>query len=216
MKTEIRAAREEDAPFLAWVMQEAARSHLEIGVWDVLFPGAEDARLDILARLARTGRPHYAHYSRFLIAQVDDSPAAALSGYESAAFGQTKIVEGLLEVGQQLDWQPAKLGELTERLSPYESLGYPNPEGVWIVEWVATRPERRGRGLIRELLVAILEEGRKQDVTGAQIGHLLGNLPAKSASEGARVPDGDDSRSAAGQARSSPRGVAAAGGPCDF
>ena len=36
MSTETRPATAEDAPFLAWVIQEAARSHLEIGIWDLL------------------------------------------------------------------------------------------------------------------------------------------------------------------------------------
>ena len=39
MRIETRPANAEDAPFLAWVMQEAARSHLEHGVWDLMFPG---------------------------------------------------------------------------------------------------------------------------------------------------------------------------------
>ena len=208
MKTEIRRAHEGDALFLAWVMQEAARSHLEIGVWDVLFPGPETARLEILAHLARTERKHYAHHTRFLVAQVDGQPAAALSAYESAALGQTKIVEGLLEVAKALDWSAEKIGEIHERIVPYESLGDPNPEGLWIVEWVATRPEWRGRGLIRELLQRVLDWGRKERFERAQIGHLLGNLAARSAYQGAGFEQVDEHRSAAFEATFGTPGIA--------
>ena len=61
---------------------------------------------------------------------------------------------------------------------------YPNPDGLWIVEWVATRPEFRGRALIRRLLREILDLGREEGFQKAQIGYLLGNTRAKSAYEG--------------------------------
>ena len=39
MEHHIRPAVEADTPFLAWVQQEAARSHLPPGFWDLAFPG---------------------------------------------------------------------------------------------------------------------------------------------------------------------------------
>ena len=56
-------------------------------------------------------------------------------------------------------------------------------EGAWVVEWVATLPDFRRRGLVHELLLAILEEGRERGHPRAQIGILIGNIPAQSAYE---------------------------------
>ena len=43
---------------------------------------------------------------------------------------------------------------------------------------MATRPEFRGKGLIRYLLDEILQVGRDEAFTRAQIGYMLGNEPA--------------------------------------
>jgi ribosomal protein S18 acetylase RimI-like enzyme len=71
-----------------------------------------------------------------------------------------------------------------ERTASFEALGYPNADGLWIVEWVATRPDFRGQGLVRRVLHEILDEGRAQGFERAQIGYLLGNVRARSAYEG--------------------------------
>ncbi len=57
---------------------------------------------------------------------------------------------------------------------------YPEtPEDRWIVEWVATVPEFRGRGIVNQLLLAILDKGRERGYEKAQIGYLLGNTRAQ-------------------------------------
>ena len=70
MRVETRPASAEDAPFLAWVMREAARSHLEKGVWDLMFPGEDEPRLEILEKLATTERVHPTPVYEFLVALV--------------------------------------------------------------------------------------------------------------------------------------------------
>ena len=52
MDPQIRPATPADAPFLAWVIQEAARSHLPFGIWDLAFPGSDGQRLERLAAFA--------------------------------------------------------------------------------------------------------------------------------------------------------------------
>ena len=53
------------------------------------------------------------------------------------------------------------------------------PEERWIVEWVATLPEFRGRGIVNSLLLKILDRGRERGFEKAQIGYLLGNIRAQ-------------------------------------
>jgi len=184
MSVETRPAKSDDAPFLAWVMQEAARSHLEKGIWDFVFPGDESKRLDLLAEICSSDIEHFAHYSRFRVLEVDGEPASALSAYENARFGAKHLDAPMAQILVSRGWTAEDLGVMAKRAASFEVLGYPNPDGLWIVEWVATKPEFRGRSLVRQLLREILEEGRAQGFERAQIGYLLGNVRAKSAYEG--------------------------------
>ncbi|MBW2390274.1 MAG: GNAT family N-acetyltransferase [Deltaproteobacteria bacterium] len=181
----IRPAREADSELIAWVLQAAARSHLEVGIWDLAFPGPDEQRLAILAKLATTEQLHFAHYSRFLVAEADGQPAAALSAYEASEFGGEKLSKGVAEVVIGLGWSGEEITAMMDRIQPYSLLGYPNPDGLWIIEWVATRSEFRGRGLMNLLIVAILEQGRAAGFECSQIGHLLGNFPAQRTYEAA-------------------------------
>jgi hypothetical protein len=86
MDAVIRRARESDASFVAWTQQTAARSHLERGFWDVAIPGPDAPRLELIAaRSARSQPEAFCHWKRFLIAEVDGAPAAALSGMSRRA-----------------------------------------------------------------------------------------------------------------------------------
>jgi len=60
-----------------------------------------------------------------------------------------------------------------------------------VVEWVAARPEARGKGVAQRLLDLLLERGRSLGYEQAQISCLLGNTPAKRCYErtGFRVVD---------------------------
>jgi len=69
-----RPANKSDAPFITWVMQEAARSHLEKGMWDLAFPGPEQSRLKILAAFTTLQTIHFGHWSRFLFAEENGTP----------------------------------------------------------------------------------------------------------------------------------------------
>lgn len=184
MSIEIRPAGVDDAPFIAWVKQEAARSHLERGIWDLAFPGEDAQRLDILAKFATTEPIHFGHVSRFLILEVDGQPAAGLAGYEKSEHGIEQLIQAMMKALGQLGWSEEQMQATMSRLGSFAATGYPSPEGVWIIEWVATKPEFRGRGLIRRLLLEILEKGRQRGFAKAQIGYLLGNVRAKSAYEG--------------------------------
>ncbi len=53
MEFRIREATLDDTAFLAWVQQEASRSHLPFGFWDVAIPGPDEYRLPIIERICR-------------------------------------------------------------------------------------------------------------------------------------------------------------------
>lgn len=184
MKITTRPATAGDAPFLAWVIQEAARSHLERGIWDHAFPGEDGPRLEILAAIATTERVHFAHWELFRVLEVDGVPACAMVAYEASEHGMEQLTLGLAEALGGLGWTPEQMLSVSERTASFGATGYPNDAGLWIIEWVATRPEHRGHGLVRVLMLEVLDRGRERGFEKAQIGYLLGNVRAKNAYEG--------------------------------
>ncbi len=181
----IRPATVDDAPFIAWVQQEASRSHLPFGFWDLAIPGPDAYRLGIIARVARAQAESFAHWSRFLVAEVGGEAAAALSAYDDAkiATGE-RFFAALVEALTAEGWNAERLGAMQQRLAPFLTCAPEQPDDTWIVEWVATRPAHRGKGLTRALLHAILDEGRRRGHTRYQIGVLIGNTAAQRAYEG--------------------------------
>ena len=83
MATTIRAAGASDVKFLAWVMLAASRSHVPRGAWDHHVDGPEDRVLAFLERMASQSERSFCSWDRFLVAEVDGTPAAGLAGYST-------------------------------------------------------------------------------------------------------------------------------------
>ncbi|MEO8603955.1 MAG: GNAT family N-acetyltransferase [bacterium] len=192
MTITVRPATEADVPFIAWVQQEAARSHLPIGLWDIAFPGDEADRLRVVGRLGTAAARSFCHWSGFLIGELDGRVAAGLSGYTlpSVAAGSA-FFDALNEAFDAERWSVEQREAMALRIAPFLTCLPDTAEDAWVVEWVATRPEFRGRGLVRELLLAILARGQERGHTQAQIAILIGNVAAQRAYEsvGFRVAD---------------------------
>jgi ribosomal protein S18 acetylase RimI-like enzyme len=189
LDTTIRPADRGDSRFIAWVMQEAARSHLDSGIMDFVLPDARQ-RLDFLDAVQRTKTRSFFHGSRFLIAELDGRAAAGLSGYEGT--GPFDLYPTAFEEAwQELGWPTAELEAMEERLHSIEGAFPDVPEDRWVVEFVATLPEFRGHGIVSQLMHEILQIGRGEDFARAQIGCFIGNTRARRVYEraGFRIVD---------------------------
>jgi translation initiation factor 4G len=185
MDPTIRPATVADAPFLAWVQQEASRSHLPFGFWDLAIPGPDEYRLRIVERVCRAEARSFAHWSRFLVLEVGGELAAGLSAYDDAKVASGELfTQALVEALRAEGWNEARMGAVLQRLGPFLTCAPEQPDATWIVEWVATRPAHRGKGYTRRLLQTILAAGRERGHTRFQIGVLIGNTPAQRAYEG--------------------------------
>jgi len=192
MEITIRPAVEADVPFIAWVQQEAARSHLPLGFWDLAFPGAESDRLRVVGRIAKAKPRSFCHYSGFLVAEADGHAAAALSAYTrpSIAAGSA-LFEALGEALDAESWSEPQRDAMGLRISPFMTCIPETKEDAWVIEWVATLPAYRGKGLVRTLLHEVLARGKARGHAQSQIAVLIGNTPAQRAYEsvGFRVAD---------------------------
>ena len=191
---EIRPADRGDTRFLAGVIQEAARSQVDYGIVDVMLPDSRQ-RLDFLDAVLRTETRSFFHHSRFLIAELDGRAAAALSGFEGT--GPFDLYHDAFdEAWQELSWPKEDLDAANERLDSVMG-AYPDvPEDRWVVEFVATLPEFRGRGIVSRLLADILDKGRESGFERAQIACFIGNTSARRAYERAGFAVVDEKRDA--------------------
>jgi len=183
MDVTIRDATPSDAPFIAWVMQTAARSHRPLCFWDYAFPGPDAGRLEYLAAMTLAEPICFAHYSGFLVAEHDGRPVGGLSAYDAATKGMDNFVVALTGLLQARGWSPDHQRLLAERTTPVSTCMPESPPGVWVIEWVATTPTARGRGVANALLREILARGRAAGYTKSQISYLIGNTPAATAYE---------------------------------
>lgn len=182
-RVEIVPAREEHVPFIAWVELAAARSHLERGTWDLYIDGTEAETLRFIETLATTETRHFAHYSNFIVAQVGGEPAAALSGYFDVELGLPALTAGIEEANRTLSRSADENAAGWQRAGSIALVSIEHEPGAWIVEWVATRPEFRRRGLVDRLLSDMLQIGRGKGATTGEIGVFIGNDPAQRAYE---------------------------------
>ena len=183
MQLTIVDARPEHAPFLAWVMLTATRSHLERGLWDFLIGGSDADCLRFLEALATTSKAHWSHYSIFLVAEVDGRPASALCGYFEEEHGMPTILEAIPEANAAVGRTQEDRAAGLQRGGSIFKVVPEHVEGAWIVENVATLPEFRRRGLTDRLLAEVLEKGRKRGASIADVSVLIGNDPAQRAYE---------------------------------
>jgi ribosomal protein S18 acetylase RimI-like enzyme len=183
--TEVRIvpATREHIPHVAWVVMMANRSHLPRGMWDLVLGSDEERVLRYLEAFADTQQVHWGHWSQFLVAEVEGVPAAALMGYFEAELPAALMITGVQETNGKLGISAEEWAAGWDRAQSLLNIARPHEPGAWIVENVATRPEFRRRGLVEQLVYAMLERGRERGARTGEIGVLIGNAPAQRAYE---------------------------------
>jgi ribosomal protein S18 acetylase RimI-like enzyme len=184
MITTIVDARPDHARFVAWVILTAFRAHRPLGLWDFMIDAADEPKtLRYLEALTTSAAPHWAHHSIFRVAEVDGTPAAALSGYFDEELGMPAFQKGAAEADQRVGRSAAERNAAVQRIAPIFQVAPQHPTGRWIIESVATHPDYRRRGLVDALLAEILERGRERGAAHAGIGVMIGNDRAQRAYE---------------------------------
>ena len=176
---EIRAARPQDASFLAKSILIAGRAHVTKGIWEVILGGTEEETLRFLQHLSITQIPHLFHYSYYLIAEENASgPAGSLGGYDYKVAGYHALQQAIPEVVRKLGL-PAQVSNISEERARKLLACLPKEiDGAWVIDSVATLPEHRRKGVSEKLLRTILEKGKRQGHSKAQVNMYIGNEPA--------------------------------------
>jgi ribosomal protein S18 acetylase RimI-like enzyme len=194
MATRIRPTTAADADFVAWVILAASRSHVPRGAWDHYVAADEASVLAFIRRMVTQDVPSFCRWERFLVADVDGVPAAGLSGYVSSDPAMADPTPAILAASRALGWNDAAIEAAAARLGAFLTCVIEPPPDTWVVEWVATKPAFRRRGVMHELLLAILDAGRRRGFARSQIMVLVGNTAARCAYERAGFVYTDEQR----------------------
>ena len=194
MAIKIRPARAKDAKLLAWCMLMAGRSHLEIGMWDLVISQPEKKCLEFIEMLTLQKPRHMCSYTEFLVAEIDGKPVAALEGYDPVKIGEETVAEPLVAVIQKTGLTEQDMAPGQQAIAAFMTCHPDVAEGAWVVEHVATLPEYRRMGAVDKLLEAVLAKGRRQGFRLAQISFYIGNTPAERAYKKAGFKYADEKR----------------------
>jgi translation initiation factor 4G len=167
-------------PLIAWVQLTAFRSHLPKGLWDFFVGGREEDTLRFLEAFATTQTRHWGSYQGFIIAEVDGTPAAAMTGYFEA---ESSLQEGIAEACRTIGMTQDDINEGWTRAGTIALVATEHAPGSWITENVATKPEFRRRGLVDRLLAEMMDRGRAKGATIGDVGVFIGNDNAQRAYE---------------------------------
>jgi len=189
----IRRATREDADFLAWAMLTASRAHLKRGPWDLIVGADDTGCLEYLKRLAVAEPRSMCHYESFFVAEVDGRAAAALCGFRPGEEAWVTVGQAMAVVQRDLGWTERDVAASQQRMAPVGSCFPPDAGADWCIDFVATLPEYRRRGLVDALLREAVRCGVERGATLAQILIFIGNDAAQAAYEKAGFAVHDES-----------------------
>jgi translation initiation factor 4G len=174
----IRPACAEDADFIATTILAAQRGPRPRGWFDIALARPEREVFAFVRRIALARCPTWWHVSKFLIAEVDGVPAAALCALPSAGT-MAAARAALEEVAQTSGLDAAELAAIYRRGAYSGNCWVQGGNDDWLIEHVASQPSHRGRGLVQALIARALDAGRAAGYERASISFLIGNDPAE-------------------------------------
>ncbi|THB71737.1 MAG: N-acetyltransferase [Gammaproteobacteria bacterium] len=181
----IREATESDIDFIFWIMKTAARSGQELGFIDKLFPGEEEKNFSFIKEMILSDIKSLFHYSNFILAEENGVPVAGMSGYYTPEIHSEHFRECFAKTQEKFGLSEEEREDMTANLAVFVGCFPGLLENAWVVEWVAAKPEYRGKGIVRKLLHSIINYGiENTDCEVVQIAVAKGNTPAVNAYKG--------------------------------
>jgi ribosomal protein S18 acetylase RimI-like enzyme len=174
----IRPARPEDADFIATNILSSQRGYLPRGWFDIALDCPEPECFAFVRRLAVASTRSWWHASRFLVAEVEGAPAAALCALPVGGnFAAAKAA--IEEVAADIGLEASELSAIWRRGGYTDACWVQGDDGDWLIEHVACVPAHRGRGLVQALIAQALAAGKAAGHARASITFLIGNEAAE-------------------------------------
>ncbi len=170
----IRTATIDDVPFIAWAILESSRAGKKQGIFDLIFSPSGDVTKS-LETLIQHEIKTICHYSNFLIAEVDGELAGTLCSYDGYKLSWDQMSEALAQMGCQ--------GDYKERIASYLLCESEVEKNTLVLDFMITKEEYRGLGVVKELVKKILLNARLKGFRRAQTNIEIGSIETQLAYE---------------------------------
>jgi ribosomal protein S18 acetylase RimI-like enzyme len=184
----IRRANHDDIPFIAWCNYEATSPKPGFCYWDPLLEGLNTDTMAFIKAVFNADALAWGSPEEFFIVEEDGKPVGGASGFMMDEQDYRPLrLDRLPQVAHSLGWTDEMLAQFRQGYEQVWSDPHDTtlaPSAPWIIECVAVVPEARGRGIAKQLMKALLDEGRRRGSTHAAISVTLGNEPARRVYEG--------------------------------
>jgi ribosomal protein S18 acetylase RimI-like enzyme len=184
----IRRATRDDLPFVAWCNYEASSPQPGFSYWDPLLEGTGTPTMTFIEAVFHEDALAWGRVEDFWLAESAGRPVGGASGFDMDPRDHRPLhLDRLPAVAARLGWPEETLagfragyeGVWSDPLDPTLA-----PAADWVIECVAVVPEARGRGVAKQLMQALLDEGRRRGHSHAAIAVTAGNAAAQRVYEG--------------------------------
>ena len=178
MTATIRPAQAADADFIAHTILLAQRGPTPRGWFDIVLGWPEPKVLDFIRKLAVARQKSWWHTANFLIAEVEETPAAALCAMPSHGT-RTMAGRAIEEVARDFGMSPSDVAAIFKRSANSDNCWIQGGDSNWLIEHGASQPAYRGRGLMQALIGRALAAGKQAGFARTSISFLIGNDAAE-------------------------------------
>ena len=175
----IRNAQPEDVEAAARLLYISELAVARASVYDYIFPGTMEERLENIAWLYLNGHETVNHYEKYLIAEIDGEVASILG----VSVSEDDRLSHWLSAFKRMGYNRLRFMAMLWRIRFYWKVDIRFPDNVLIIGNVATFPEYRRRGVAGALLEDALEGARREGYDEVQLSVMIGNAGALSVYE---------------------------------
>jgi GNAT superfamily N-acetyltransferase len=187
MQLTARRATRADIDFVTWVNIESSSPEPGFCYWDALVDPTGTQTRDFVRAVFEHDALAWGRIEDFVLLCDGDRPVAGGSGFEMSVSDYRPLrLDRMPAVSEQLGWTDAALAGVLEAYhgvwrDPQDPVLA--PQAPWILECLAVVPEQRGKGVGKQLVRTLLDEGRRRGHSHAGISVTDGNIAAQRAYE---------------------------------
>ncbi|MBN2169193.1 MAG: hypothetical protein JW738_08105 [Actinobacteria bacterium] len=190
MKYSIRQAEANDLSALARLVYIAGQDHLNESIYNVLFPGPMEHKLETIENLLASWS--WFHFTTFLVAESEGGVIACISGYSMSERGGPGLKDALTETG----WSPRDSWEVIARMAPLLRVEPEHSGNAWVIEHTAALEEINDKDLLKVLIQAMIDRGKENNCSVVEFTFFTGDEDSQEITEnlgfkvGTRTADG--------------------------
>jgi ribosomal protein S18 acetylase RimI-like enzyme len=175
----IRPARPQDVEAAAQLLYISERAVAQTSIYDFLFPGSMEERLEKIAWLYLNGYETVNYYQKYKVAEIDGEVASILC----TSVSEDDRLGHWFNAFRRMGFSRLEFAAMLWRIRFYWKVDIRFPDNILIIGNVATFPRFRRQGTAKALLEDALAQARREGYDEIQLSVMIGNDAAQAAYE---------------------------------